>query len=283
MPAASFLHPLWKSQPMLDTEKRNPRTLLLDRMSSEEMVSVFQEENRVAVEALTPALPSIARAIDAAASALTDGGRILYVGCGTSGRLAAQDAAECPPTYGTAPEQVVAVLAGGASALVKASEGAEDSAEDGAKAIRENGVCAKDIVIGISASGGAAYVLGALRAAHAAGATTVSVTSNADAPISAASDIVIYTPTGPEPVTGSTRMKAGTAQKLVLNMISTGAMVKTGHVISNLMVNLKPTNRKLRARMIRIVSVLADCPEAIAERRLEQRNWSIRSVLAEGS
>lgn len=279
MPAGSF-QPFSNDSAMLDTEKRNPRTLLLDRMSSDEMVSVFQEENRVAVEALTPALPMIARAIDAAAQALAEGGRILYVGCGTSGRLAAQDAAECPPTYGTDPGQVVAVLAGGASALVKASEGAEDSAADGASALQERQVSPKDVVVGISASGGAAYVLGALRAARFAGAKTISVTSNADAPISAEADIAICTPTGAEPVTGSTRMKAGTAQKLVLNMISTGAMVKTGHVISNLMVNLKPTNRKLRARMIRIVSVLAECPEEIAEQRLEQHHWSIRSVLA---
>lgn len=279
MPAGSF-QPISNAPAMLDTEKRNPRTLLLDRMSSDEMVSVFQEENRVAVEALTPALPMIARAIDAAAQALAEGGRILYVGCGTSGRLAAQDAAECPPTYGTDPGQVVAVLAGGASALVKASEGAEDSAADGASALQERQVSPKDVVVGISASGGASYVLGALRAARLVGAKTISVTSNADAPISAEADIAICTPTGAEPVTGSTRMKAGTAQKLVLNMISTGAMVKTGHVISNLMVNLKPTNRKLRARMIRIVSVLAECPEEVAEQRLERYHWSIRSVLA---
>lgn len=263
---------------MLDTEALNPRTAHLDQMSAQEMVTAFQVENRRAVDAVEAALPEIAAAVEAAAQALRQGGRIFYVGCGTSGRIAAQDAAECPPTYGTDPGQVVAILAGGPSAMVRAAEGAEDSAEEGVRDLDAYAVTAGDLVIGISASGNARYVCAALERARALGARTVSVSSNKTAKIAAIAEIVITTPTGAEAVAGSTRMKAGTAQKLVLNMISTGAMVLTGHVMGNLMINLKPTNEKLRHRMIGIVSHLTGLPEDDSEALLEASGWNIRAA-----
>ena len=262
------------------TELRNPATMHLDHMSTAEILQVIQNENRRSVEAVEEALSQIAKAVDAAAGALEQGGRILYIGAGTSGRIAAMDAAECPPTFGVPYEQVVAIMAGGDSAFRKAAEGVEDSGEAGKLDLLVQNPSPKDFVMGISASGNADYVASALQAAKEIGCTTVALSSNEDCKIGKIAEIFIYTDTGAEVVTGSTRMKAGNAQKLVLNMISTGAMVKTGKVCENLMINLRPTNQKLRKRMIRITSELAKVSEEKAESLLEEAQWKIRDAVA---
>jgi N-acetylmuramic acid 6-phosphate etherase len=261
------------------TEARNPLTTHIDRASTEEMLRMISDANRRSVEAVDEALADIGKAVDAAAEALTNGGRIVYVGCGTSGRTAVADAAECPPTYGVDYNTVIAVIAGGESAIVRASENAEDSAERGKSDLLARDVTNRDIVIGISASGGAAYVASALETAKSLGCVTVSVASNPDCRISRIADINIFTNTGAEVITGSTRMKAGTAQKLVLNMISTCAMVKTGKVYENLMINLRPTNIKLRERMIGIVTDICGTDHETSEKLLEANGFVIRDAV----
>ena len=265
---------------MLRTEARNPATAHLDRATTPEMLRLIDEANRRSVDAVQEALPQIARVVDAAAAAIAGGGRIVYVGAGTSGRLAVQDAAECPPTYGVDPGTVVALMAGGREAVFRAAEGVEDDAEAGRRDMLALDPGPRDLVLGVSAAGGAAYVVAAMEAAHARGATTASLSSNPGTAIERAADLPIIVDTGAEVVTGSTRMKAGNAQKMVLNMVSTCAMVKTGKVIGNLMVNLRPTNRKLRARMIGIVEELASVPADRAEALLEAHGWSIPAALA---
>ena len=261
------------------TEARNPKTTHIDVASTAEMLRMISDENIKSVYAVDAALDMIAPVADAAAKAVADGGRIVYVGCGTSGRIAVADAAECPPTFGVDYNTVIAVIAGGEPALVRASENAEDSGDGGRADLLAHNVTAKDIVIGISASGGAAYVESALRAAKEIGCVTASISSNPGSRISEAADYEIFTDTGAEVITGSTRMKAGNAQKMVLNMISTCAMIKTGKVYENLMINLRPTNIKLRGRMIRIVSdILGTDPEE-SERLLEMNDFNIRKAV----
>ena len=264
---------------MLSTEQRNPATAHLDQASTNEMLRLIQDANRRSVEAVDEALPQIARVVDAAASAIAAGGRIIYVGAGTSGRLAMQDAAECPPTYGVDPETVVAIMAGGRDAVFRAVEGVEDDAEAGSRDMLAFKPGPHDLVLGISASGGAPYVAAALRTAREHGAVTASLSSNPGTAIEREADLPIVTDTGPEVVTGSTRMKAGNAQKMVRNMISTCAMVKTGKVRGNLMINLRPTNRKLRARMIRIVREELGVGEARAVALLDAHDWALRPTL----
>jgi N-acetylmuramic acid 6-phosphate etherase len=264
---------------MLSTEQRNPATAHLDQASTNEMLRLIQDANRRSVEAVDEALPQIARVVDAAASAIAAGGRIIYVGAGTSGRLAMQDAAECPPTYGVDPETVVAIMAGGRDAVFRAVEGVEDDAEAGSRDMLAFKPGPHDLVLGISASGGAPYVAAALRTAREHGAVTASLSSNPGTAIEREADLPSVTDTGPEVVTGSTRMKAGNAQKMVLNMISTCAMVKTGKVRGNLMINLRPTNRKLRARMIRIVREELGVGEARAVALLDAHDWALRPTL----
>ena len=264
---------------MLSTELRNPDTTHLDRASTAEMLRMIDAANRRSVEAVGQALPQIAPVVDAAAAAVAAGGRIIYVGAGTSGRLAVQDAAECPPTYGVSPETVVALMAGGRDAVFAAAEGVEDDAEAGRRDMAALHPGPHDLAVGISAAGGAAYVVAALQTAKQAGAATAAVSSNPGTPIAKAADFEIFTDTGAEVVTGSTRMKAGNAQKMVLNMISTCAMVKTGKVVENLMVNLRPTNRKLRDRMLRIVSELASVSQSEAENLLAASGWNIPAAL----
>ena len=266
---------------MLRTEARNPATAHLDRAPTPEMLRLIQEANRRSVEAVQEALPQIAPVVDAAAAAVAAGGRIVYVGAGTSGRLAVQDAAECPPTYGVDPDTVVALMAGGREAVFRAAEGVEDDAEAGRRDMLALDPGPHDLVLGVSAAGGAAYVVAAMEAARERGATTASLSSNSGTAIERAADLPIFVDTGAEVVTGSTRMKAGNAQKMVLNMVSTCAMVKTGKVIGNLMVNLRPTNRKLRARMIGIVEELAGVAADRAEAMLEASGWSIPEALSE--
>jgi N-acetylmuramic acid 6-phosphate etherase len=225
------------------------------------------------------ALPAIAHAVDAIAYALQQGGRLFYVGAGTSGRLAALDAAELPPTFGTPPRMVQAVIAGGRRALTQAVEGAEDNRAKGAKDLAARGLNAKDTVVGIAASGGTLYVLGALEFAKRKGAVTIGITSNPRTPITRVAKIVVVTPTGPEAITGSTRMKAGTAQKLALNMLSTATMIRLGRVYDNWMIGVALTNRKLQARGLRILMEASGASVAESTRALRQSGHNLGAAL----
>ena len=264
---------------MLKTEMRNPRTTHFDKMDTVEMVRIMNEENMNAVKAVGECMEEIAQAIDAISTSFALGGRLFYVGAGTSGRLGVIDAAECPPTFGVDYDKVIGIIAGGKDAMFKANEGGEDSAEAALKDISAYCLKKEDAVVGISAAGGAAYVAAALEYAKNIGCVTVAVTSNAGSLITEIADIAIAPDTGAEVVTGSTRLKAGTAQKLVLNMISTCAMVKSGYVYENLMINLKPTNIKLRGRMIRIVTEIMKISAEEAEKRLDDSDWNIRKAV----
>lgn len=264
---------------MLETEKRNPRTTHIDTADTLTMLRLINDENYRSVRAVEAALSSIADAVDAVADAFANGGRLIYVGAGTSGRIASADAAECPPTYGVDPGQVITIIAGGESALTRASENAEDKSDAGIRDLMAVDVKPCDVVMGISASGGAEYVASALAKAKELGCVTISLSSNSPCRIADIADINIFTDTGAEVITGSTRMKAGNAQKMVLNMITTCAMVKTGKVYENLMINLKPTNRKLKHRMVTIVSDILGCDENEAEARLNESDWNIRAAV----
>ena len=264
---------------MLNTEKRNPKTMHVDKMTALEMVKLMNEENKIAVEAVGDALPKVAEAVDAVAEALMGGGRLIYMGAGTSGRLGVIDAAECPPTFGVSPDLIVGIIAGGERCMFRAAESEEDDAAHGVADLKARNVNERDVVVGISAAGGAAYVIGALEYAKSLGCVTVGITSNADTLLDKTADISIVADTGAEFITGSTRLKAGTAQKLILNMISTCAMVKCGHVYENLMINLRPTNQKLRGRMVRIVAAILDVDEETATARLDASDWNIRRAV----
>ena len=264
---------------MLKTEMRNPRTTHIDQMDALEIARIMSEENMNAVRAVDAEKEQIAKAIDAVTAAFQQGGRLLYIGAGTSGRLGVLDAAECPPTFGVSQEMVVGIIAGGYGALVKAGERAEDSGEAGVRDLKEHLLTSKDIVVGISAAGGAAYVTEALNYAKSIGCTTVGITSNKGTKLDLIADISICPDTGPEVITGSTRLKAGTAQKLILNMLSTGAMIRCGYVYENLMINLKPSNEKLEKRVLRIVMDLTELPEQDAVKLLAANDWNIRSAV----
>ena len=261
------------------TEARNPASMRMDQMTTEEMARLVIGANYEAVRAVEDAAPAIVVAIEAVTAAFEKGGRLFYVGAGTSGRLGVIDASECPPTFGVPYEQVQGILAGGKERMFRAGENEEDKYENGTAAIAEHGITEHDVVVGISAAGNAAYVVGALAEAKARGAVTVGLSCNPDTKILQAADIPIVTDTGAEVLTGSTRLKAGTAQKLVLNMISTCAMVKCGHVYENLMINLRPTNQKLRSRMVRIVAAILDVDEQTATARLDANEWNIRRAV----
>lgn len=264
---------------MLKTEMRNPATTHIDKMSAAEMMAIMQQENMNAAKAVAAVSDAIAEAIDRISQRMSRGGRLFYVGCGTSGRLGVLDASECPPTYGVSPETVVGIIAGGDGALRRSSERAEDSREAGYAVLESYNITENDSVIGISAAGGAAFVLAAMQYAKEHGALTVGITSNAGSPISRQADIAIDPDTGAEVVTGSTRMKAGTAQKMILNMISTGVMIRLGHVYENMMINLKPSNIKLKARMVNITREITGLDAESAERLLEDSGWSIRKAV----
>ncbi len=236
------------------TESRNPATLDIDTLPTLEMVRLINAEDHRVAEAIACELPAIARAIDAIAARMREGGRLIYMGAGTSGRLAVLDASECPPTFSTAPGQVVGLNAGGLTALTHAVEGAEDDREAGARDVAALGVESRDSVVGVAASGRTLYVLGGMAEARERGALVVSLACAQPSPMAEMADIAIAPVTGPEVITGSTRLKAGTAQKLVLNMLSTGVMIRLGKTYSNLMVDVQPTNVKLRARAQRIVA-----------------------------
>lgn len=264
---------------MLNTEKRNEASMHIDEMDSLSMVKLMNEENMNAVKSLDYILPDIAIACDAVAACLENGGRLFYVGAGTSGRIGVLDASECPPTFGVSPETVIGVIAGGEKCLTKAAESQEDNAQAGEEDLKSHNLTCDDIVIGISASGGAAYVIGALQYANSVGAVTVSISNNYNTPMEKTAKLSLVADSGPEVITGSTRLKAGTTQKLILNMISTVAMVKTGKVYENMMINLKPTNIKLRDRMIRIVCEIMNCDDSTAYKLLEENNWIIREAV----
>lgn len=266
---------------MLKTEMRNEKTVNIDKMDTVSMLRIINEENMNSVKAVEAELENIAKAVDAAAEALAKGGRMLYIGAGTSGRIAIMDAAECPPTYGVSHDTVIGIIAGGEKCLVRAGEGGEDVAEAGVADLARYDITEKDIVVGISVAGGAAYVLAAIEYAKSKGAKTVGLTSNADSQLAKISDIAICPDTGAEVITGSTRMKGGNAQKFVLNMLSTCAMVKNGYVYQNLMINLKPSNIKLRKRMIGIVVDILGCDEQKAECLLEENDWNIKKAVEE--
>lgn len=263
---------------MLKTEMRNEKTMHIDKMTTREMLMVISQENFNAAKAVEEAIPSIVDAVDVISERLGNGGRLYYIGAGTSGRLGVLDAAECPPTYGVDSSLVTGILAGGKECMFRASENAEDKEEQGKKDIDFYKLTSKDVLVGISVAGGAAYVVGALKAAKEKGAVTIALTCNENTPIAQVADIEILTDTGAEAITGSTRMKAGSAHKMVLNMLSTCAMVKTGKVYENMMINLKPSNIKLKDRMLRILSEIIACDKETAEYMLEQNEWSIRKA-----
>ena len=263
----------------LPTEQRNPNTENIDRLSTIDMVRRINDEDKKVAFAVERELDSIALAVDAIAEALAGGGRLIYCGCGTSGRLGVLDAAECPPTYSTDPEMVKGVIAGGESAMFRAAEGAEDNAEAGRKDMEELGLSGKDVLVGIAASGRTPYVLGAMKYASELGAKTVAVTCNKSSQMNQVADISIGVEPGPEVITGSTRMKCGTAEKMVLNMLSTGAMIKLGKVYGNLMVDVMPTNEKLVRRAVSIVATAANVDEELAKSTLEECGFSVKTAI----
>ena len=261
------------------TETRNPASVEIDQLPTLEMLRVINQEDQQVALAVSQLLPEITRAVDAIAAAFGKGGRLVYIGAGTSGRLRLLDASECPPTYGVSAEQVVGLIAGGHKAILQAVENAEDDAELGAQDLKNIQFCANDVLVGIAASGRTPYVLGAMAHARAVGATVCSISCNPGSPLAQAADISMVAVVGPEIVTGSSRMKAGTAQKLILNMLSTGAMIRTGKVYGNLMVDVEATNAKLVERQKRIVMEATDCERTTAERALAEADNHCKTAI----
>lgn len=261
------------------TEQRNPNTMNIDTLPTLEMVKLMNREDHRVAEAVSLVTEEIARAVDLIADRLSKGGRLIYCGAGTSGRLGILDAVECPPTYSTEPEMVQGLIAGGYPAIFKAVEGAEDSRELGIRDMKEISFGAGDVLVGIAASGRTPYVLGCMEYARELGAATVSVTCCPGSELDRFADIGIAPAPGPEVVTGSTRMKSGTAQKMVLNMLSTGAMIKLGKVYGNLMVDVKPSNEKLIRRCVTIVCAATDCDEAAAVTALEACEYRPKTAI----
>ena len=258
------------------TEQRNPASKNLDRMTALEIVRLMNREDRKVAAAVGRELPAIARAVDAIVDAIRKGGRLIYVGAGSSGRMGVLDAAECPPTFGTSPKVVVALIAGGRRAITRAVEGAEDSERNGERDLRAKKLTRNDVVVGIAASGTTPYVVGALKYARARGATTVAVTSNLRMPVGRLAKIVIAPEVGPEVLTGSTRLKAGTSQKMVLNMLSTAVMARLGHVYENLMIDVMLTNEKLAERALRILAEASGKRVSAAEHALRAGGHDLR-------
>lgn len=241
------------------TESRNSASAEIDTLSTVDMLKVINQEDQKVALAVEAVLPEITRAVDAIADAFMQGGRLIYSGAGTSGRLGILDASECPPTFGSKPEQVVGLIAGGHKAILKAVENAEDNRDMGAGDLQALDFSSKDVLVGIAASGRTPYVLGAMEYAKSVGATVACISCNPDSPMSQSANIAITPIVGPEVVTGSSRLKAGTAQKLILNMLTTGAMIRTGKVYGNLMVDVEATNAKLVERQKNIVMAATDC------------------------
>ena len=263
----------------LTTETRNPRTMDIDTAPLAEVVAMLHREDRIAVEALEPELPYIARAVEIVERAFRAGGRLFYVGAGTSGRLGVLDAAECPPTFGTPPDQVQGLIAGGREAMFQAQEGAEDHESNGADAVDEAGVTDRDVVCGIAASRRTPYVVGAVARAREVGARTLFVTCNPRSQFTLDVDVAICPDVGPEPIMGSTRMKSGTATKLVLNAISTATMIRMGKVYENMMVDLQMTNLKLVERSKRIVMTATGVDYDRATEALDAAGGHVKTAL----
>ncbi len=261
------------------TETRNPATADIDTVSTLEMVRWMNAEDARVAEAVAKQLPQVAEAIDRIAPRMQEGGRLIYIGAGTSGRLGVLDAVECPPTFGTAPDRVVGLIAGGERAIMKAVEGAEDDAARGAGDIVALDVTALDSVVGIAASGSTPYVLGGLKEAKSRGALTISLACNCPAPLQEIADVNIAPIVGPEVITGSTRLKAGTAQKMVLNMLSTGVMIRLGKTYGNLMVDVQATNAKLQERARRIVVQACGISDAEARVALDACNGEVKTAI----
>ena len=257
----------------LKTEARNPLTEKIDQVSTLEMVRIINSEDQKVALAVEKELPNIAEAVDLIGASLQAGGRLIYMGCGTSGRLGILDAVECPPTYSTDPDQVVGLIAGGYNAIFKAVEGAEDNRQMGEDDLKNLNLTSVDVVVGLAASGRTPYVLGGMAYAKSIGAKVVGVSCCPDSEIARNADIAITPTPGPEVVTGSTRMKSGTAQKMVCNMLSTGAMIRLGKVYGNLMVDVKPSNEKLVQRCKHIVCEATGVAVQEAEAALEQCNY----------
>ena len=263
----------------LTTERRNPASAHIDELSTLEMVQVINGEDKKVALAVEKILPEIAKAVDIITEKLAQGGRLFYLGAGTSGRLGILDASECPPTYGVEPELVQGLIAGGTPAIFKAQEGAEDNPELARMDLTERGFTAKDVLVGIAASGRTPYVIGGLQYARELGAATIALACSANAAIAEYADIALLPVTGAEVVTGSTRMKAGTAQKLVLNMLSTGTMIKLGKVYGNLMVDVKTSNKKLEERAKRIVMEATGCSREESIAALEEAKGNAKLAI----
>ena len=263
----------------LTTESRNQNTLDIDKVSTIEMVRIINEEDKKVALAVEKEIPQIAKAIDGIVERMHKGGRLVYIGAGTSGRLGILDASECPPTYGVSEELVQGIIAGGMEAIFRAQEGAEDSRELAVSDLKSKDLNDTDIVVGLAASGRTPYVIGGLEYANSIGALTVSVTCNADSEVSKCSSIAIAPVVGPEVVTGSTRLKSGTAQKLVLNMLSTGSMIKLGKVYGNLMVDVQSTNEKLVERAKKIVSEATGLNIEEATKILNETNFDVKLAI----
>jgi N-acetylmuramic acid 6-phosphate etherase len=260
----------------LSTEGRNPNTMNIDRVSTIEMITMINEEDKNVALAVESVKEDIARAVDVIAERMQRGGRLIYVGAGTSGRLGILDASECPPTFGVDFETVQGIIAGGNRAIFKAVEGAEDDAELGKRDLIEKNLNEKDIVCGIAASGRTPYAIGAMKYARKVGAAVLSITMNAESEIAKHADIPISVVVGPEVIMGSTRMKAGTAQKMILNMLSTGAMIKLGKVYGNLMVDVQPSNEKLIVRAKRIVKLATDANDDLIDKVLNETGNNVK-------
>jgi len=264
---------------LLETEQRNPRTTAIDTMNTVELVKALQAENHLVPAAVDLVLPRLAELVDVAAERIARGGRVFYVGAGTSGRLGVLDASECPPTFGVPAEMFQGLIAGGNKALTSAVEGAEDNPDLGAGDLTERNLCDKDIVVGIAASGRTPYVIGALQYAKKVGAVTACVVNVSNSALANHAEYALAAVSGPEPVTGSTRMKAGTAQKLVLNLISTAIMIKMGKVYQNLMVDVQASNQKLRNRAVRIVQEASGKDEESSRKALEAANGHAKTAI----
>ena len=265
----------------LSTEQVNAESVGLDTLTGEGIARLMNRQDRAVVEAVEQAVPVIGKVIDETAARMADGGRLLYIGAGTSGRLGVLDASECPPTFGVPASLVHGIIAGGDRALREAVENAEDNYEQGRLDIKNAGVCEKDVVVAISASGFARYCIGALDEARDVGALAVSMTCNASSTLAQHADIAIEAPTGAEVLMGSTRLKAGTATKMMLNMLSTGVMVRSGRVYRNLMVDMKATNTKLRDRALRIVGHATGAQAEEAQRLLDEAEGSVKVAIVQ--
>ena len=263
----------------LITEQRNPNSMHVDSLSALEIVQLMNEEDKQVPLAIEKCLPQIAQAAECIVAAFQQGGRLVYIGAGTSGRLGVLDASECPPTFGVSPEMVKGIIAGGERALRHPIEGAEDSKAQAVVDLQTIHFSSKDVLVGIAASGRTPYVIGALEYAKSLGSVTVSIASNPNSAMANIVDIAIDTVVGPEVLTGSSRLKSGTAQKLVLNMLTTASMILMGKCYQNLMVDVQASNEKLKARAIRIVMQATDCDKALAEETLKQADQNAKLAI----